>query len=273
MTVDGAALLGLEDRVALVTGAARSIGRGCAIELARAGCDLALVDVADCSGTAEVIRGLGRSVETFAADVLDRDIVERVVRDAADRLGGLDVGVNTVGGTHPPKAFLELTVDEWHAVIDRNALATFLCCRSEAAWMLEHDVAGSIVNIASLSGVAGSPNAVDYGAANAAVVHLTASIALELASAGIRVNCIAPGAHWTETVEEAARSEDPELRAWVAATEAATPLGRLGGTSEAGGVAVFLASRLSSYVTGQTIVADGGLVHTTARPPLGKSGR
>ena len=98
-------------------------------------------------------------------------------------------------------------------------------------------------------------------------------MALEVAHAGIRVNCIAPGAHWTETTREAAASPDPELRAWVQATESATPLGRLGEVAEAGGVAVFLASRLSSYVTGQTIVTDGGLVHTTARPPLGRGSR
>jgi 3-oxoacyl-[acyl-carrier protein] reductase len=266
-------VLGLTGKVALVTGAARSIGRGCAVELARAGCDVALVDVADCSPTGAAIRELGRTAEAYAVDVLDAEAVDRVVRDAAQRLGGLDVAVNTVGGTHAPKPFLELTVAEWHDVIDRNALASFLCCRSEAAWMLAHDVAGSIVNIASLSGVAGAPNAVDYGAANAAVVHLTASMALEVAHAGIRVNCIAPGAHWTETTREAAASPDPELRAWVQATESATPLGRLGEVAEAGGVAVFLASRLSSYVTGQTIVTDGGLVHTTARPPLGRGSR
>ncbi|HZP30113.1 MAG TPA: SDR family NAD(P)-dependent oxidoreductase [Acidimicrobiia bacterium] len=264
-------LLGLRGKVALVTGAARSIGRGCALELARAGCDVAVVDVADGSSTADAVAELGRNAFVVEADVLDAGAVDRAVNDAAERLGGLDVAVNTVGGTHAPKPFLDLTVEEWHEVVDRNALATFLCCRSEAAWMVGHGVTGSIVNIASLSGVAGAPNAADYGAANAAVVHLTASLALELAPRGIRVNCIAPGAHWTETTREAAASPDPQLRAWVAATEAATPLGRLGDVREAGGVAVFLASRLSSYVTGQTIVSDGGLVHTTARPPLGRA--
>jgi NAD(P)-dependent dehydrogenase (short-subunit alcohol dehydrogenase family) len=277
VTIDAGELLGLEGRVALVTGGARSIGRGCAIELARAGCQVAVLDLDLTSGAAgaavDAIRALGRDAATFVADATDPDAVDRAVLEVVERFGALDVAVNSVGGTHAPKPFLDLGVDEWHSVVDRNALATFVCCRSEAAWMVEHGVAGSIVNIASLSGVAGAPNAADYGAANAAVAHLTASIALELAPAGIRVNCIAPGAHWTETTRAAAASDDPELAAWVAATEAATPLGRLGDVSEAGGVAVFLASRLSSYVTGQTIVADGGLVHTTARPPLGKSGK
>ena len=86
------------------------------------GCDVALVDVADCSSTGDAIRELGRTAEAFAVDVLDAEAVDRVVRDAAQRLGGLDVAVNTVGGTHAPKPFLELTVAEWHDVIDRNAL-------------------------------------------------------------------------------------------------------------------------------------------------------
>jgi NAD(P)-dependent dehydrogenase (short-subunit alcohol dehydrogenase family) len=271
VTDAGDDLLGLRGKVALVTGAARSIGRGCAVELARAGCDVAVVDVADGAATAAAVRQLGRAAEVFGADVLDPAAVDAVVAGVAERFGRLDVAVNTVGGTHAPKPFRELTLEEWHDVVDRNALATFLCCRSEAAWMLDHGVAGAIVNVASVSGVAGAPNAVDYGAANAAVVHLTASMALELAPHGIRVNCIAPGTHWTETTREASASADPQLRAWVHATEAATPLGRLGEVAEAGGVAVFLASRLSTYVTGQTIVSDGGLVHTTARPPLGRA--
>jgi NAD(P)-dependent dehydrogenase (short-subunit alcohol dehydrogenase family) len=266
-------LLGLRGTVALVTGAARSIGRGCAVELARAGCDVAVVDIGDGGPATEAIRAPGRDAERFTADVLDPTAVDAVVDAVVERFGGLDVAVNTVGGTHAPKPFLDLSVEEWHEVVDRNALATFLCCRSEAAWMIGHGVAGRIVNVASLSGVAGAPNAVDYGAANAAVVHLTGSMALELAPHGIRVNCIAPGAHWTETTREASASPDPQMRSWVAATESATPLGRLGDVAEAGGVAVFLASRLSSYVTGQTIVSDGGLVHTTARPPLGRASR
>jgi NAD(P)-dependent dehydrogenase (short-subunit alcohol dehydrogenase family) len=271
VTDAGDDLLGLRGKVALVTGAARSIGRGCAVELARAGCDIAIVDIADGTATAAAVRQLGRAAEVFDVDVLDPGAVDGAVARVVERFGRLDVAVNTVGGTHAPKPFHELTLEEWHDVVDRNALATFLCCRSEAVWMLDHGVAGAIVNVASVSGVAGAPNAVDYGAANAAVVHLTASMALELAPHGVRVNCIAPGTHWTETTREATAAADPQLRAWVQATEAATPLGRLGEVAEAGGVAVFLASRLSSYVTGQTIVSDGGLVHTTARPPLGRA--
>ena len=138
--------------------------------------------------------------------------------------------------------------------------------------MIDAGIEGSIVNLGSLSGLEAAPNVIDYGAANAAVIHLTRSIALELAPHGIRVNCIVPGAHKTESVVAAA-AENPEIARWVERNSAATPLGRLGEPSETGGVAVFLASRLSSYVTGQEIVVDGGMQHTTARPPVGRVAR
>ena len=118
------------------------------------------------------VESLGRHALEVRADALAPEAVDAAIARAVDRFGHVDVAVNTVGGTHAPKAFLDLDVDEWHSVVNRNALATFVSCRSEARWMVDHDVAGSIVNIASLSGVAGAPNAADYGAANAAVVAL-----------------------------------------------------------------------------------------------------
>ena len=177
--------------------------------------------------------------------------------------------MNTVGGTHGPTPFLDLTREEWESVVALNASSALWSCQAEARRMIDAGVDGSIVNLGSLSGLEAAPNVVDYGAANAAVIHLTRSIALELAPHQIRVNCIVPGAHKTETVVAAAAA-NPEIARWVERNSAATPLGRLGDPSETGGVAVFLASRLSSYVTGQEIVVDGGMQHTTARPPVGQ---
>jgi NAD(P)-dependent dehydrogenase (short-subunit alcohol dehydrogenase family) len=262
-------LLGLWDVAALVTGGARSLGRGCALALARAGCHVAIVDIEDASETATEVKALGRRAVAIAADVREPDGAAAMVSAVEDALGPVAVAVNTVGGTHGPKPFLDLERDDWESVLARNAAATLWCCQAEARTMIEHGVAGSIVNLGSLSGLEGAPNVVDYGAANAAVIHMTRSIALELAPHGIRVNCIVPGAHSTETVAAAAAS-DPDIASWVARNAAVTPLGRLGDPEETGGVAVFLASRLSSYVTGQEIVVDGGMQHTTARPPVGK---
>jgi NAD(P)-dependent dehydrogenase (short-subunit alcohol dehydrogenase family) len=262
-------LLGLWDTVALVTGGARSLGRGCALALARAGCHVAIVDIADASSVVTEIATLGRRAVAVEADVREPGGAAAMVAAVEAELGVLHVAVNTVGGTHGPKPFLDLDRDDWEPVLARNASATMWSCQAEARVMIEHATTGSIVNVGSLSGLESAPNVVDYGAANAAVINMTRSIALELAPHGIRVNCIVPGAHRTETVVEAAAG-DPQIAAWVERNAAVTPLGRLGDPEETGGVAVFLASRLSSYVTGQAIVVDGGMQHTTARPPVGQ---
>jgi NAD(P)-dependent dehydrogenase (short-subunit alcohol dehydrogenase family) len=262
-------LLGLWDRVALVTGGSRSLGRGCALALARAGCHVAVVDVADASDTVAEIEKLGRRGVGIQADVRDAEGAKAAIDGVVAEVGAFDVAVNTVGGTHGPKPFLDLEPADWAEVLALNASATLWCCQAEARSMIEHELEGSIVNLGSLSGLEAAPNVLDYGAANAAVIHLTRSVAIELAPHGIRVNCIVPGAHKTETVAAAAHA-DPEIAAWVERNAAATPLGRLGDPAETGGVAVFLASRLSSYVTGQEIVVDGGMQHTTARPPVGR---
>ena len=263
-------LLGLWDTVALVTGAARSLGRGCALALARAGCHVVIADIADASGTVAEIEALDRRAVAVTADLRTPDGAAAMVRDAVDALGPFEVAVNTVGGTRGMGPFLDLEQEQWEAVVALNTSTMLWSCQAEARQMLADGVAGSIVNLGSLSGLEAAPNVVDYGAANAAVIHLTRSIALELAPHGIRVNCIVPGAHATESVAAAA-AESPDVARWVERNAAVTPLGRLGDPLETGGVAVFLASRLSSYVTGQEIVVDGGMQHTTARPPVGQA--
>ena len=265
-TPDG--LLGLSDAVVLVTGGARSIGKGCALQLARAGAHVVVADVVDASATVNEIRALGRPGFAIRADMRSREAVDAMVEAVVARFGRLDVAVNTVGSTKGPKPLLDLTISEWNDVVEQNLATTLLCVQAEALAMIRQGTGGCIVNVSSLSGVVAAPNAAGYGAANAAVGHLTRSAALELARYGIRVNCIVPGTHHTETVQQAL-DEDPAVGEWIRAVEAATPLGALGTTSDAGGVAVFLASALSNYVTGQEIVADGGMMHTTSRPPMG----
>jgi NAD(P)-dependent dehydrogenase (short-subunit alcohol dehydrogenase family) len=143
-----------------------------------------------------------------------------------------------------------------------------LCTQVEALAMIRLGIPGRIINISSLSGVVAAPNAAGYGAANAGVVHLTRSAALELGRYGIRVNCIVPGTHRTEAVVKAV-AENPSIAEWVRVVGASTPLGRIGDVAETAGAAVFLASNLSAYVTGQELVSDGGVHHTTSRPPMG----
>ncbi len=261
-------LLGLRDAVALVTGGSRSIGRGCAVLLARAGCHVVIADVLDGADAVGEIEGLGRQAVYVQGDMRSKDDVRRAVDTAVERFGRLDVAVNTVGSTKGPKAFLDIELGEWDDVVAQNLTTTMLSMQAEALAMVRLGTPGRIINIASLSGVVGAPNAAGYGAANAGVIHVTRSAALEVARYGIRVNCIVPGTHYTEAVHEALE-RDPRIAEWVRQTGEACPLGRIGEVWETAGVAVFLASKLSSFVTGEEIVSDGGTLHTTARPPIG----
>jgi len=261
-------LLGLRDTVALVTGGSKSIGRGCAVALARAGCHVVIADLADGTAAAAEIEALGRRARYHHGDMRSKADIERIVDATLDEFGRLDVAVNTVGSTKGPKPFLDIEIGEWDDVVTQNLSTTVLSTQVEALAMIRLGIKGRIINVASLSGVAGAPNAAGYGAANAGVVHMTRSAALELARYGIRVNCIVPGTHYTEAVHEAL-ARDPQIAEWVQRTGEACPLGRIGAVWETAGVAVFLASDLSSFVTGEEIVSDGGVLHTTARPPIG----
>jgi len=261
-------LLGLRDAVALVTGGAKSIGRGCAVALARAGCHVVIADLADGTPAVAEIEALGRRARYEHGDMRSKADIGRIVDATLDEFGRLDIAVNTVGSTKGPKPFLDIEIGEWDDVVTQNLSTTVLSTQVEALAMIRLGIKGRIINVASLSGVAGAPNAAGYGAANAGVVHLTRSAALELARYGIRVNCIVPGTHYTEAVHEAL-ARDPQIAEWVQRTGEACPLGRIGEVWETAGVAVFLASKLSSFVTGEEIVSDGGVLHTTARPPIG----
>jgi 2-deoxy-D-gluconate 3-dehydrogenase len=267
-------LLGLADACALVTGGARGIGRGCALRLAQAGCHVAIADLnaEHAAETAREIEAIGRKAVIVEADVRDEDSVRAMVHNAIDDLGALDIACNVVGNlSHSPKPLLDLTLDEWNATVHRNMGTTFLCTKVEAIAMIERQTAGRIINVASSSGVVGGPNVADYGAANAGVIHFTKSAAMELAKFGLRVNCIIPGTHDTESsrARAAEADRDPNMQRFREMAAKAPPLGRLGDPLDTGGLAVFLASNLSSYVTGHGVFSDGGVVHTTARPPVG----
>ncbi len=261
-------LLGLRDAVAVVTGGTQSIGRGCAVALARAGCHIVIADLVDGSDAVREIHALGRDAIFHRTDARSKVSIEEMVAAAIAHFGRLDVAVNTVGSTKGPKPFLDIEVEEWDDVVSQNLSTTMLCTQVEALAMIKLGIAGRIINISSLSGLVAAPNAAGYGAANAGVVHVTRSAALELGRYGIRVNCIVPGTHRTEAVVKAV-AENPQIAEWIRVVGASTPLGRIGDVAETSGVAVFLASNLSAYVTGQEIVSDGGVQHTTSRPPMG----
>ncbi|MHA3021736.1 SDR family NAD(P)-dependent oxidoreductase [Mycobacterium sp. BMJ-28] len=275
MATDYAAqMLGLTDTVALVTGGAGGIPKATAIALAKAGADVAVVDIADefTAKTVKEIQALGRRAIGLHADVRRVEDVTAMIEAIRRELGPITVAVNGVGslGAATPKSFLDYTPDEWRGPIELNLTATMLSMQAEAVAMIQDGVPGRIVNFGSTSGVTAAPSVSHYGSANAGVIHLTKSVALELAPYGIRVNCVVPGTHDIDRAgRETATSKRPEQAEFLRRAAEATPLKQLGLAEQTAGVALFLASNLSSYVTGHSVISDGGITHTTARPPVG----
>jgi NAD(P)-dependent dehydrogenase (short-subunit alcohol dehydrogenase family) len=274
MTADQAAeLLGLTDAVALVTGGAGGIPKATAIALAKAGAHVAVVDIADefTAQTVKEIEALGRRAIALHADVRRVEDVYETVEATRRELGPIAVAVNGVGslGAATPKSFLDYTLDEWNGPIELNLTSTMLCMQAEAIAMIREGIPGRIVNFGSTSGVTAAPSVSHYGAANAGVIHLTKSLAIELAPYDIRVNCVVPGTHNIDRAgRETPTSRRPEQAEFLRKAAAATPQKRLGLAEETAGVALFLASTLSSYMTGHAVISDGGITHTTARPPV-----
>ncbi len=257
-------LLGLSGKVALVTGGAAGIGRGCAMMLARAGCNIAIADL-DKKGaekTAREIHGMARRSAAVEVDVRKPESIAKMLEETVKALGRLDICINNVGGLtgHRPTAFLDATPAFFEDVINNNLRATYWCCHAEAKSFIARGVGGSIINISSLAGIRAVQGLSPYGAAKAGIINLTQNLALELAPYGIRVNAIAPATTGTEKMTERMAKGD------FKAVEEANPMKRLASPEDMGGAAVYLASALASYVTGHTIVVDGGVSLTTPRP-------
>lgn len=267
-------LLGLDGRVALVTGAGNGIARATALQLATAGCDVAVVDI-DAEAAARTVKeidALGRRAFAVSVDLTDATAPARMVEAAVEALGPISVAINVAGGTAGVNgSFLDLTLDDWHKPLALNLDSTFLSVQAEAIAMVKAGLRGTIVNVGSSSGITSAPNLAAYGAANAGVIHFTKSAAIELAPYGIRVNCLVPGTHWTLGTRAHMTNPDAPatVREFFGKSAAATPLGDLGEPEQTAGVALFLASELSSYMTGHSVVSDGGILHTTARPAFG----
>ena len=248
-------MFNLTGKTALVTGASRGIGKAIAIGLAEAGAEVAL-NGRDAE-TLDIVRGEieaagGRAV-VVPADVTDRDSVSAMVGATLETLGALDIVVNNAGGTAFMVPFEKMRFDGWAKVMRLNTDSIVHMCQAVAPHLLERGT-GSVINVASVAALRGTPGLTPYGASKAAVLSLTKSLAMEWGSAGVRVNALCPG--WTATDLNRNLWESEEISAGMMAN---VPLGRWGRADEMTGAAVFLASEASSYVTGQAIVVDGGL--------------
>jgi NAD(P)-dependent dehydrogenase (short-subunit alcohol dehydrogenase family) len=248
----------LTGKKALVTGASRGIGRAIALGLATAGADVALAarDGGQLDAVRAEIEATGRRAVVLPTDVSDGDAVRAMVDQAREGLGALDVLVNNAGGSSFMGPFTDMRFRGWEKVMRLNVDSVVHACQAIAPHLLERG-SGSILNIASVAGLSGSPALAAYGASKAALVSLTKTLAIEWGSAGVRVNALCPG--WTAT--------DLNKDLWSneqasAALMARVPLARWARAEEMVGPAVFLASDAASYVTGQVLVADGGLTAT-----------
>jgi NAD(P)-dependent dehydrogenase (short-subunit alcohol dehydrogenase family) len=242
----------LEGSTALITGAGRGIGRGIALELARAGCRVAVNDRSTdlTRQTVAEITALGVDAFGIGADVSASAEVRDMIDAVVVRFGQLNTLVNNAG-IQTWKALLDITEEEWDKVIDTNLKGCFLCTQAAARHMKDRG-GGSIVNIGSGSNKVGFPKLVAYTASKGGIETLTKVSAIELGQYNIRVNCVAPGA----TLVERTQLEAPN---YAEDWGRLAPLGRVGFPQDIGRVVVFLASSESAFVTGQTIWVDGGL--------------
>jgi NAD(P)-dependent dehydrogenase (short-subunit alcohol dehydrogenase family) len=246
----------LEGKSALVTGAASGIGRASALAFAREGARVMLADVDEAEGekAAEAIRDAGGEARFARADVTREDEVEAMVRETTDAFGGLDCALNNAGMTGAAAPLQGLALEEFERVIALNLVGVFLCVKHEIPAM--RDGGGAIVNMASGAGLIPTPGLAPYCASKHGVLGLTKTAALENARTGIRVNAICPGSTDTPMLQ-AAMAADPQVRKMILSGQ---PGGRLGTAEEIAEAAVWLCSDRASFVTGHSMIVDGGAV-------------
>ncbi len=242
-----------ESRVALVTGGSRGIGRAIAERLAAQGHRVAVNYIANDQAAAEVVAGIesgGGTALAVKADVGDASAVAEMFEMIQQEMGPVEILVNNAGITRDG-LLMRMGDDDWDGVIQTNLRSVFVCCKAAMRGMLRARW-GRIINVSSVAGVSGNPGQANYAAAKAGVIGFTKSLAKEVGSRGITVNAVAPG--FIETDMTAALGDE----AGAAAANQIT-LGRLGRPEEVASVVGYLASADASYITGQTVVVDGGL--------------
>lgn len=251
-------LFSLTGRVALITGAAKGLGRVLAVGLARHGADIVAVDcdpAVQCIGSE--VQALGRRMTMELCDISSESAVQRMVERSCEKFGRLDILVNNAGINLKDSA-LEQRRTTFERMINVNLIGSFLCCQAAAKSMRSQE-GGSIINISSIGGLVALGRGNNfYSATKGALIALTRELAVEWAPFGIRVNAVAPGWLRTERVMRYL-STQPGL---LEQRQSVVPMGRLGNPEELVGPVVFLASNASSLITGQVLVADGGTLST-----------
>jgi NAD(P)-dependent dehydrogenase (short-subunit alcohol dehydrogenase family) len=244
----------LSGQVALVTGTSRGLGQYLARALAQAGADLVLTSrrresLADFEAE---IRSLGRRAVSLELDVRQQDSIRRMATDAGAAFGQINILVNNAG-CNVRKPALDVTWDDWNLVLDTNLRGSFFVAQSVARGMISRGY-GRIINIGSVTSVFGYAGLAPYGASRGGIRQLTMSLADDWSPHGVTVNCLAPG--WFKTAQNKAMYDDAD---WVEYLTERIPADRPGLPNDLDGAVVFLASEASRYITGQTLLVDGGI--------------
>lgn len=244
----------LKDKVALITGASRGIGKAIALKFAQNGANV-IINYSSSQSQAEELKEeiekIGTKAMIIKCDVSNADEVSQMFSQVEKEFGRLDILVNNAGITKDG-LILRMNEEDFDKVIAINLKGAFLCARAAAKMMVKQR-SGNIINISSVVGIAGNIGQANYAASKAGIIGLTKSLAKELASRNIRVNAIAPGFIKTDMTEVLSDKVKEVMLSSI-------PLGRFGEADEVANVALFLASNLSSYITGQVIVVDGGMI-------------
>lgn len=254
-------LFDLSGKVAIVTGAAQGIGKGIAIRLADAGASVIIADInlEVAKKTAEEIKAAGFEAKAMQADVSKVVDAEKMVKEVVDVFGDLHILVNNVG-IYPSTKTIDMTEAFWDKTLDINLKGTMFVSQAAARIMRDKGHGGRIINIASIAAFRGEPSMVSYSVSKAGVVMLTKSLAKEWAPMGILVNAVAPGTIVPSELLANIEKMTTEQRASMESFISRIPAGRMGEPDDIGKVALFLASEASSYLIGQTIVVDGGML-------------
>lgn len=243
----------LSNRVAIITGASRGIGRSIALAMAGAGADVVINYASNDQAAAEVadlIKAAGRKALLVKADVADPQAADNLVKKAQEEFGRVDILVNNAG-INRDGLILKMKNEDWDAVLSVNLKGAFNCARAVAREMVRNQY-GRIINISSVVGLTGNVGQANYAAAKAGLLGMTKALAKELCSRNITVNAVAPGFVNTEMTAGLPEKVTEKLLAQI-------PMKRFGEPEDIAGLVVFLATDAASYITGQTIAADGGM--------------
>jgi 3-oxoacyl-[acyl-carrier protein] reductase len=242
----------LKEQVALITGSARGIGKEVAMLFAQEGAKVIISDINgdSASKTCEEFKTQGFEASGFACDVTNADSVSQMVDKILDKYGRIDILVNNAGITRD-NLLLRMTEQEWDSVLNTNLKGAFICTKVISKFMLKAKK-GKIVNIASIIGVRGNAGQANYAASKGGVIAFTKSVAREFATRNITANAVAPGFIQSDMTDKLSEKAKEEIFKQI-------PLGKLGTPKDVANVCLFLASSEADYITGQTIIVDGGM--------------